>query len=231
MNVAIISDIHANIAALDAVLADLDAVGADHILVAGDLIGYYYAPAEVVERLRRDDRVHCIRGNHEDILEECLADRAAADQYRARYGSGYDRCAETLDQSALDWLAALPASYEIEIEGVSFHMSHGALGSTDTYIYPDSAAETFATNYSSCTYTIFGHTHYPFVHHRGSQALVNPGSVGQARDRGGSASFLLVNLDNRVIQPRRVAFDVAPLIEAAKARDPTLSYLWKILQR
>lgn len=231
MKVALLSDVHANLAALDAVYADFEVVGIDRILVAGDLVGYYYWPREVVERLAQDPRVTCIRGNHEDILAAVLADEAAAARYRVKYGSGYARCAETLSRPAIDWLEALPVSLEITIDGVSFHMSHGGLGSTDIYIYPDAPADILAKNYSRCCFTIFGHTHYPFVHQHDGRVMINPGSVGQARDRGGSASYAIVNLDNLTVQPRRVPFDVDPVIEAARKRDPDLSYLWKILQR
>ena len=72
MKVAVISDVHANIYALRSVLHDLDKEGVENILVAGDLIGYYYWPSEVVKILMEDSRVHCIRGNHENILEETL---------------------------------------------------------------------------------------------------------------------------------------------------------------
>jgi putative phosphoesterase len=231
MKLAILSDVHANIFALDAVYADLNSIGVEHILVAGDLIGYYYWPNEIVERLSRDPRVRCIRGNHEDLLEACIADDAEAAHCRVKYGSGYDCCIEDMDPQELAWLAALPASIEFEAEGVTFHVCHGALGSTDTYIYPDTPTNILVDNFSDCHFTVFGHTHYPFVHHHEGRIMLNPGSVGQPRDRGGTASYAIINLDNREVQPRRVAFDVAPVMAAARARDPKLEYLWKIMQR
>ena len=231
MKVAILSDIHANIFALDAVYEDLDRIGVEHILVAGDLVGYYYWPADVISRLASDPRVRCIRGNHEDILEASIADAQKAAHYSAKYGSGYACCVETMTSSMLAWLAALPARLEISIAGVTFHMSHGALGSTDTYIYPDAPRKTLNDNLSACDVTVFGHTHYPFIYHRGEQVLLNPGSVGQPRDNGGTAAYAILNLENHVIQPRRVMFDVVSVITAAQQRDPKLAHLWKVLQR
>jgi putative phosphoesterase len=231
VKVALLSDIHANAPALEAVYADMDSVGIERILVIGDLIGYYYWPREVVSRLIGDPRVTCIRGNHEDILAECLADEAASARYRAKYGSGYQSCADSLDGEMLGWLAALPVSREVTIDGVSFHMSHGGLGETDTYIYPDTSSDELLRNYSACSFTVFGHTHYPFVHYHDRRVMINPGSVGQARDRGGAASYAIVDLENLVVRPRRVPFDVAAVIEAARDRDPGLPYLQKILER
>lgn len=231
MKVALLADIHANAVAFNAVMAEIDASGIDRILVAGDLVGYYYWPGEVVRRLAADPRVTCIRGNHEDILAETLENPVAAEAYRRKYGSGYECCVEMLDQSLMSWLDALPVSTEVSIADVTFHMSHGGLGTTNTYIYPDAAASVLEANYSRCSFTIFGHTHYPFVHHRDGQVMVNPGSVGQARDRGGSASYAVVNLDSLSVQPRRVPFDVEQVLDAVRKRDPHLPYLAQILQR
>mgnify|MGYP003661192313 FL=1 len=78
MKVAVISDLHANIHALRVVLEDLDKENVSAILVAGDLIGYYYWPAEVVNLLMADERFICIRGNHENILHQVLGSEEAA---------------------------------------------------------------------------------------------------------------------------------------------------------
>jgi putative phosphoesterase len=231
MKVAVLSDIHANIHALNAVYEDLERIGVEHILVAGDLVGYYYWPNEVVDKLSSDTRVVCIRGNHEDMLESCFASEAETERIIAKYGSGLEYCKNLLDQSMLDWLSALPRSIEIDIGNASFYLHHGSLGSTDTYLYPDSSPALLEANFSTCDFTIFGHTHYPFLHHRGKQIMMNPGSVGQPRDVGGMASFAIINLDNRTIQPRRVSFDVNAVIEAARNIDPALQYLWKIMER
>ena len=231
MKIAIISDIHANIFALDAVYSDFESIGIHSVLVAGDIIGYYFWPNEVIERLINDSRVIAIRGNHEDILESCIADTAYAEKVEAKYGSGHRCCLETVGPEGLEWLRELPASRAVEFASRSFFMSHGSLNSTDTYIYPDCAAEVLAANFSSADVTIFGHTHYPFIHCHGERYMINPGSVGQPRDKGGIASYAVVNTDNMTIQPRRVAFDIAPIIAESQKRNPSLEYLWKIMQR
>ena len=65
MKVAILADIHANIHALDAVLADCEKEAVSHFIVAGDLVGYYYWPQQVIQRLMHKTHITCIRGNHE----------------------------------------------------------------------------------------------------------------------------------------------------------------------
>lgn len=231
MKVALIADVHSNIFALEAVYADLEREGVDKIFVIGDLIGYYYWPKQVVQLLRADPRVFCIRGNHESILGEVRSDPSKADYYRGKYGTGYDVCLSELDQAETDWLLSLPCSADIDIAGASFHLSHGALGSVDKYIYPDASLETLTENLSGSTFTVFGHTHYAFAHTSDNQILINPGSVGQPRDVGGLASYAIVNLENRTVRFKRKQFDVSRLTSVAKQRDPQLAYLWKIMSR
>lgn len=231
MKVAILSDIHANIFALDAVLADCKDEEVGHFIVAGDLVGYYYWPKLVVQRLMQDTRVTCIRGNHEDILAETLASACAADCYRQKYGSGYDVCLDSLSDEELRWLLSLPSKAELAIDGVHFSVHHGSPSSTDEYIYPDANSDILARCHDSCHYTVLGHTHYPFMHASNSSILVNPGSVGQPRDCGGQASYVVINLANRSLRFKRIPYDIGPVIAAAKARDPALEYLQKIMTR
>ena len=231
MKVGVISDLHANIHAMRAVLEDLNKEEVDAILVAGDLIGYYYWPAEVVDLLMSDERFICIRGNHENILREVLASDEAAQRYRKKYGSGYEACRQQLSEAQLEWLLSLPEEIVVTLEGVTFHVGHGALGKVDEYLYPDAAFERLLDNYSDARYTIFGHTHYPFLHQHMGRYLLNPGSVGQPRDTGGLASHVVINTTNNVIRFKRKTFDTMPIINAARKKDPSLGYLADIMDR
>jgi putative phosphoesterase len=231
VRVAILSDIHANIYALEAVLADCEKEEVGHFIVAGDLVGYYYWPRPVVQRLMHDARVTCIRGNHEDNLGETLDSLNAADRYRRKYGSGYDVCRESLCDGELQWLRHLPSRAELVLGGAHFSVHHGSPLSTDEYIYPDATAEVLERCHDSRDFTVLGHTHYPFVHVLGGRILLNPGSVGQPRDFGGQACYAVVDLANRALRFKRVPYDIRPVVAAAQARDPSLCYLHKILTR
>lgn len=231
MKVAIISDIHANIYALEAVYADLQKEGVDKILVAGDMVGYYYWPKEVLAILMQDARVECIRGNHENILRDFVCGREGLDKYRKKYGSGYDVCMTLLSTIELDWLLALPERLEIQIGNRSFYLGHGSLNQQDEYLYPDAEQDKLIANYSSCGVTIFGHTHYPFIHVHGGRYLINPGSVGQPRDRGGLASYVIFNLENNAVRFKRRQFSIESIVAEAKKRDSELRYLWEIMSR
>ena len=231
MKVAVLSDVHANIHALRVVLNDLEKEKVDTVLVAGDLIGYYYWPAEVISVLMSESRFICIKGNHENILQEVLTNEEAARCYRRKYGSGYEACRSQLSEAQLQWLFSLPNEISITIDGVTFHVGHGALGNTDEYLYPDAPVKELLDNYSDARYTIFGHTHYPFLHQHEGRYLLNPGSVGQPRDTGGLASYCIIDTVNQVIRFKRKAFDKKPVIFAAHSNDPSLGYLADIMNR
>ena len=231
MKVAVISDLHANIYAFNAVLNDLDKEKVSTVLVVGDIIGYYYWPADVVNILMQDERFVCIRGNHEDILQDVLSSRESADFYRKKYGSGYDFCQEQLSETQINWLTSLPREKNITLDGVTFYISHGSLGRSDEYLYPDVSLDKLITNYSDARYTFYGHTHYPFIHEYGGKCLANPGSIGQPRDEGGLASYLILNTENNVIRFKRKSFDTAAVIMKAKKIDPALEYLAAIFDR
>lgn len=231
MKVALISDLHANIYALSAVLDDLNKERVQKILVAGDLVGYYYWPREVVELLMSDDRFHCVRGNHENILDEVLVSNDAALQYRRKYGAGYEACRKQLTEAQIFWLKSLPEELCLDIGGMGFHVVHGSLGSTEEYLYPDAPLDKLLENYSNSEYTVFGHTHYPFIHQHNGRYLLNPGSVGQPRDAGGLASYIIVNTVNQVIRFKRKAFNTEPIIRAVRENNPELIYLSAIMSR
>lgn len=231
MKIAVLADIHSNFYALDAVYSDLKRESVEKIIVAGDLVGYYYWPKQVISTLMNDNRVITIAGNHENILREVIASREQDEFYFRKYGSGYRSCVAELSQEEVDWLLALPTNRDIVIDGVSFHIGHGSLRSPDDYVYPSAPSELIANNYSSQDFTIFGHTHYPLLHASEGKCLLNPGSVGQPRDLGGLASYAIINLTNGVVQFKRTPFDATKVARVARARDPGNKYLWEIMAR
>ena len=231
MNIAILSDLHANCFALDKVLDDIGRRDVEKILIAGDLIGYYYWPRDVVEFCQTDSRVVCIKGNHEVNLESAINDTQAMKRLTAKYGHGYMECVEQLTDTQLSWLFALPLNTTVEFGGMSFFMSHGSLAGCDEYIYPNSDQAVLLQNYAPADVTIFGHTHYPFTHFHEGKIMVNPGSVGQPRDFGSLASYALVNTKNQTIVTPRIVFDAKPLTGAVAEKDPDLPYLGKVMHR
>lgn len=231
MQAAILSDIHANKYAFEAVMADLTSQKCDYILVLGDLVGYYYWPVEVVETLMSRNNTYVIRGNHEDLLLKARDDLEHKAKYLRKYGSGVNRCLDLLSEEQLTWLENLPAELELELEGVRVGLYHGSDHSTDEYVYPDSESSRLSAISSYLDFKFFGHTHYPMVTQCQNTTLANPGSVGQPRDVGSIASYMVLNLANKVLSPRRVPFDSREIRKTVQKVDPDLSYLSDIMIR
>ena len=231
MKIGVISDIHANIFALDNVLKEMNRYDVSKILVVGDLIGYYYWPKEVVSRLMANEDVICIAGNHEKFLKKTLENAQDALTYRMKYGSGFDLCKKELDRNQMNWLLSLPESLSLSFNNISFYLSHGSLNSVDEYIYPNTKCSTLDQNYSSCDFTIFGNTHYPFIRSYRDKFLLNPGSVGQPRDVSALSSYVVINTENLSIQFNRVKFDIHNISNKIQELDPDNEYLRTVLTR
>jgi predicted phosphodiesterase len=198
MRVAVISDVHGNLPALEAVLADLGT--ADALVACGDLVGFYPDAAPVVERLRGLG-VQSVRGNHELMILGRLSvppDRAGY------YATEATRRALSPDQLA--WLGALPASLERSWDGLAVEVRHATPWDDVTYLYAD-APEVGRVSLAEGRWLLLGHTHHPMRVRRGGGWIANPGSVGQPRDFDPRAAYAVLDTRAATWTPRRVAYD------------------------
>lgn len=230
MKVALLADIHGNADALAAVLRAAREEGVARILVAGDLVGYYYAADRVLELLG-EWRCDSVRGNHEEMLADWRAGKRR-DQIRRKYGSAFEVACQRLTPRQLDQLEGLSHPLVLRIGGRRVAVCHGAPWDLDEYIYPDAPEEKpRAMLDSDFDLVIFGHTHYPVVWRFGGAAVVNPGSVGQTRDYVPGACWVLWDTDGGTFTLRRETFDWEPVQTEARQRDPHLPYLADVLSR
>ena len=231
MRYALVSDIHANLPALDAVLADIDARGAiDAIYHAGDLVGYSTAPNEVVDRLI-ERGVAGIAGNYDSTVatgyKHCGCNSETPRQEELAHIS-YAYTLGAVSAHTVRYLAALPFSLDVRPQGghaagPRLVLVHGTPTLNTVYWTADRSDE-FCLKMAAMVQLkagdviAFGHTHKPW--HRVVQGIhfVNTGSVGRPKDGDWRAGYVLLDLG--VAEPRvqfvRVAYDV----EAA-ARDVT----------
>src|ERR1700690_900615 len=226
MRIAVLSDVHANLPALEAVLAALGPV--DAVWHLGDVVGYGPHPDEVVDRLRRLGAVG-VRGNHDAAaLDLELAEWFNPDARRAiEWTAGH------ITPATRDWLARLPE--RLEIDGIT--LVHGSpRDPTWEYITTASVARAnfgaFAT-----AHLLFGHTHVPGAfrddHGRmeaiepsdGStlvldarRVLANPGSVGQPRDGDSRASAAILDTTSSTLTWHRVAYPIPPTPRGGRGR-------------
>lgn len=231
MKIAVLSDIHGNHLALKLVLDEARILGIERLFILGDIVGYYYHP-DIVIQLLEDWHKEVIQGNHEAMLKEAEGNTSVADAIRKKYGSGIDFAFDKLNKNLIDELVGLPSCKTIHIEGVRFELCHGSPWERDCYIYPDSEKDVLdKCAISGAGFVFMGHTHRPFVYQKDNTAAVNVGAVGQARDRGGMASWVVVNTVNRTLIFKNTLYDPSSIIEEVKKTDPHLPYLHQVLMR
>jgi diadenosine tetraphosphatase ApaH/serine/threonine PP2A family protein phosphatase len=230
MKYLILSDIHANLEALEAVLAA--AGDYDHALVLGDLVGYGANPDEVIERIRALPAKTLIRGNHDKVATGL--ESVESFNHLARYAIQWT--AGKLAPDNREWLAALPAG-PAEIDGL-VEICHGSPFDEDVYIFDDLDGRR-AFNAMTRPLCLFGHTHVPAAFRfdgemapigpprgerfqmpldKGVSYLINCGAVGQPRDGDPRAAYGVLDVEARILTVLRVRYDVsaaqAKIIEA-----------------
>jgi putative phosphoesterase len=231
MKIAVISDIHGNYDALVAVLKKAKQEGVAHLLVLGDIVGYYYHPEKILKALS-EWSFDMIKGNHEYILEDLIADPSLAESIRLKYGSGHKEAIDKLSSQQLDFLRDLPETKSVQFDNTSFLMSHGSPWSNDFYIYPDCDVATVKKCDSIAhDFVLIGHSHYAFAINNKNSVLINPGSVGQSRQTGGKASWGVINTENGCFQMRSTDYNVENLIAEIAEKDGDILYLTKVLIR
>ena len=220
MQYLVISDIHANLEALDATIAA--APPCDHVLVLGDLVGYGADPNAVVDRIRALPSTTIIRGNHDKVAAGL--EMATGFNHLARHAVEWTR--STLTQKNRDWIARLPSG-PTPIDSV-VEICHGTPFDEDVYLFDDMEARR-AFRVMNRPVCLFGHTHVPTVFRcndkleaigpprgarfnisveAGSQYLVNCGAVGQPRDGDSRAGFGVLDTKARTLSVIRVQYDV-----------------------
>lgn len=209
MRIGLVSDIHANAVALETVLDAMPPV--DRIVCGGDVIGYNPFPRECVETVR-ERGWPTVQGNHDRVV-------TSPDSYRhnqmAHAGLTYAR--ERLDDDQLAWLANLPESMTLLDGRVRVVHSHPT--DRDRYVMPGEFAG-LEDHLGEEDVLVLGHTHVQHHERVGDALIVNPGSVGQPRDRNPDAAFAVLEVDDGVaVEQHRVEYDVERVQEAVAAAD------------
>lgn len=202
-----LSDVHANLPALEMVLEAVDAAGAERILHAGDVVGYNPFPNEVVRLLRRRN-VPSVRGNH---------DRAAVTGDTTRFNVHAARAIEwtrnELSEASMAYLQSLRPREEVTIEDRKVQVVHGSPRDEDEYVFPHQATP-HLLQAAGCDVLVMGHTHVPHVLPTPAGLILNAGSVGQPRDGDPRAAWLLLDASQPAAEVRRVTYDVAAVYQA-----------------
>jgi len=221
MKVGVISDVHGNLVALDAVLADMP--GIDLLVCAGDVVGYNPWHAECVDVMRGetaplsdeaaatlpDGEVPTVLGNHDRAV---ALDGGYGFNDMAAAGASHAR--EHLTDDQREWLADLPEERLVCDERLK--LVHGHPTDPDRYTYPE---EFTAGMIEDEDVLVMGHTHVQGQAIFDAGLVVNPGSVGQPRDDDPRAAYALADFDDESFEARRVEYDVEAVVDEVKQAD------------
>jgi putative phosphoesterase len=210
---AVLTDIHANLAAFEAALARIDELGIEEIYCGGDLVGYGPHPNEVCDLITRRG-IPTIYGNYDYAIGRDLDDCGCAYVDRHDRELGQLSVEWTLDRTSPDakaYLRELPFDLRFELAAKRVRLVHGSPRKVNEYLFEDKPARTFEriAALADSDVLVFGHTHKPWVHEYGGVLFVNCGSVGKPKDgdpRGAFAVLEVVAGDVRVTI-ERVAYD------------------------
>jgi predicted phosphodiesterase len=220
MRYLILTDVHANLEALETCLKDARARGYDETLVLGDIVGYGPDPNAVIDAIRRLKPKAIVRGNHDKVA----LGMNQAEGFHAAARAAAHWMLESLTEQNREWLVALPMG-PIIIDG-EIEICHGAPFDEDAYIFDELDAR-HAFEASTAPVCFYGHTHFAVVFRlikdllevvspaNGDTALtiepqarylVNPGSVGQPRDGDPRAAYAIYDTETKRLDLIRLTY-------------------------
>ncbi len=213
MRAAVISDIHANLAALEAALEWIEGDAVDRTYCGGDLVGYGPHPNEVCA-LVQERGIPTIYGNYDYAIARDEEDCGCAyrDQHDRELGQlSVDWTLEHTDRRSKEFMRDLPFDLRFELAGQRVRIVHGSPRKVNEYLFEDKPARTFEriAALADCDVLVFGHTHKPWVDEYGGVLFVNCGSVGKPKDGDPRAAFAILEdgADGVEVTIERVAYD------------------------
>jgi len=223
MKTLLLSDIHANLTALEAVLADAGNV--ESVWCLGDLVGYGPDPNECVERVATLPNLRCVMGNHDAAALRQIEVDAFNPEARAALLWTQQRLAA----ANIAFLESLPEMIEVD----QITLVHGSPRQPVWEYLLDTRTATINFDYFETLYCFVGHTHLPVIYYLpddqrmahlivpenttqvslAPRAIINPGSVGQPRDRDPRAAYALLDMEDYTWEWHRVAYDIPSVQE------------------
>jgi len=237
--IAIISDIHANLPALDAVFEDLDTRHPEVVFCLGDLVDFAPWPNEVIDAIRLR-RIPTLMGNHDERialdLQVCPLAKHSPEEQAARVQAiEYTRAEITLENRR--YLAGLTKQLRISFEGTEILLVHASTRNIDEYVYEDHPEDDLQEMFQSnnADVIVMGHTHLPYVRSigTGGKFALNAGSVGRSKERSPLASYLMLTITGSELYPEivRVPYCIEDTIRAIRESEIPNFYAEFLLAR
>jgi len=228
MRILLISDLHGNLEALNAVIEN---VQYDMVVCMGDLVDYGPDPGAIIDWVRKND-VPVIRGNHDNAVG-FMVDCGCGYKYKHLSVATREYTWNVLSEADMDFLRGMPLTRDLDIGGLKLKMVHGSPQSFFDYLYPDIAPEKLAeyTAEISSDYLLTGHTHFTAILKSPTTTVLNPGSTGQPRDNDWRASCMVLDTTSRTPEIIRLEYDIDATCRKINDGMPHADELTAILRR
>jgi putative phosphoesterase len=233
--VAVITDIHANLPALESALARIEGLGIDTIYCGGDLVGYGPHPNEVCS-LIEEHGIPTIYGNYDYAIARDLDDCGCAYVTQVDRELGQRSVAWTLehtDQRSKDFMRGLPFDVRFTVGETDVHLVHGSPRKVNEYLFEDKPARLYQRLAAAeeADVLVFGHTHKPWVREYGGVLFVNCGSIGKPKDGDPRGAFAVLEEDGSAMRVsiERVEYDAAAVAAEVAAAGLPHEYAEKLL--
>jgi len=222
IQVAVFSDVHGNLPALEVVLNDIERRGINQKFCLGDLVDFAPWGNEVIEKIKNLN-IPCLLGNHDERIAFNIPviplDKHSHEETEARF-LAIAHSKKSITQENKKFLSELPfhlkLNYKVGKKHWNIQLVHSGLKSNDIYLYENEPDEVFQKmlDESQSDIMIMGHTHRPFIKYFNEQWAINAGSVGRSREENRLASYVILTLDEDKITPEIVRLNY-PLEEVA----------------
>jgi putative phosphoesterase len=222
MKIALLSDVHANLPALEVVLADAAKRNADAIWNAGDFVGYGAFPDEVVRRLREAGAVSVLGNYDEKVLQIKQKGEEWKKSKHPLKWLAFKWAFDQLSDESRAYLISLHKEQRLEVEGRLVLIVHGSPASIKEHLSSETPEKRLKelARIAKSNVIICGHSHRPFNREVEGAYFINPGSVGRSDEGDPRACYALLELKGRLCQVQhfRLEYDVAKTVEGIRAQ-------------
>lgn len=227
MLLGLISDLHSNLPSLKKAYQLFDELGVDEVLCAGDVVGYYARPLEVIDLLRERCN-HVVMGNHDAIsVSDDFQQEIRYFNDMARQALVWTRKTLRKSDEHWDYIASLPMMKHVKVGGMKVLLVHSTPDpDPEEWVYftyhniSDQDVElTNWLNTFDADLIMIGHTHVPFIFQTDEKTpriVLNPGSTGQPRDSKPAGSFMTLDTNTREVEHVRYKFSIEKVCKQLK---------------
>lgn len=223
MKIALLSDIHGNFYAFNKVFEEFEKFQIKEIFILGDIFGYYYEGIKIL-RVIKSNGYEMVLGNHDEYLIKSFQKKISNNSYSIQ------KDLQDISEMDISFLKSMPTKIERTWSNKNVLITHNLGTDYSKYFYPDTPIELFP-DYSGFQFVFFGHSHRQFIKKKNDVTYINVGSVGQNREKGGIANWVVFDDKSGEVNLVSTKYDVLPLIERIPREDKNYNYLTSVLKR